>query len=145
MEAVDNDGDFDAATINLTKDVKYNLAGDDGDNDYGAGIYGTLSWSTIKDHEGDTNYEMKFQGRSSGKVSSYIDKTYSNEYFTLADTSKGGDSGAPMYHVSFDGSTPQVYIGGVLEGNVDYQDDGSWDATGGTYIGKVENKFNLSV
>lgn len=142
--------DFDAATIDINTadhgsyDVEYALADDDGNYSL-TPIYGTLVWDTIKDNEGNTSYNMQWQGAASGHHSdNYIVETNTDHYFWLDDPGTGGDSGGPMYHVEFSGHDGRAYIGGIVGQRDDGDGDGD-DDVAGTWIGDVENKFNINV
>lgn len=146
-EFLDRDDEtFDAGVISLSADHTYKFASNNGDNEYSiTPIYGTLSWTTIKDNEGDSSYSMMYRGAKSGHVDTYIEKADSNEnYFWLENDSDGGDSGGPMYHVRFSGGDGRAYIGGVVEGSYYSPKDGDIDCSG-TYIGKIENRYSLDV
>jgi hypothetical protein len=124
--------DFDAATIRLSGvDHRYRMAGSD-PGTYSESIYGTLGWDTIKDHEGDTSYHLTLQGRTTGRNTGYIETTYSDKTFWTAVHSGGT-------HFRNDPYYDYAYIAGVHAWGSSDNDAGA------TYIGKVEDYFNLDV
>jgi hypothetical protein len=127
---------FDAATIQMgsDEDNTYRLAGSSS-NTYQEWISGTVAWDEIKDNEDNTSYELYLQGRTTGRNSGYIDDAYTDKTYWIDVAAEGGDSGGPHFKLQ----NGDAYISGV-------HDWGSSDNdAGATYIGKVEDKFNLSV
>lgn len=118
----------------------YDIAADDGGYDYS--IDGLLGFDAIKDHEGDTSYDVTSQGRTTGRLTGYITWAGSNsEEFMLDNNPAGGDSGGPAFRIySYDSS----YVAGELSGSWDQDDDGDHDAHF-YYLGFVENEFNLII
>lgn len=125
---------FDAATVyDSYTDYKYNLA--DGASDgYVEYIYGTLAWDTIKDHEGDVNYQIYKQGRTTGRKRGHITETTPYRTYWINADHDGGDSGGPHFRKEGD----YAYISGIHAW-------GGGSNSGATHIGKVEDWFNLNV
>lgn len=127
---------FDAATIPLGGvDYKYNLA-DGAADSYNEYIYGTLAWDTIKDHEGDVNYHLYKQGRSTGRQRGHIDTVGDDWTYWITAEGEGGDSGGP----NFRDEGSNAYISGIHAWG-----DINGPNSGATHISKVENWFNLNV
>lgn len=128
-------GDFDVGVIDdLDIDGHYGFAKDSSDSYQGPMINGSMSKTTLKDHEGDSSYALKKQGARTARTSGYVDTVYDTDFRTTISTKKG-DSGSPVFRTS---STDRAYIGGIHGGSANgygYH----------TVMESVENEFNLTV
>lgn len=137
--------DFDAATMTLDDedDVKYALANDGGPNDYGRPIHGSVAWDTVKDWT-DCDPKVFHQGKTSGNNKTCVSNTYTDQTFSWAFDSQKGDSGGPVYQEYHTPDGIAAYIAGIINCQKCYSSTG--DCFGrGTYIGKVEDRFSLTV
>lgn len=132
---------FDAATVATSDaDTTYRLADDGGG--YRADIQGTVPWDFLKYRYVDV---LDQQGASIGTATRMIRKTYPHDvswdtdYRTveLYGDSYGGDSGGPYFESDDDGGAL------IAADHYSSNDDPAWSR--GTYIGDVENQFNLIV
>jgi hypothetical protein len=132
--------DFDAATIQLSDDRADAIGGADADT-FDWDIYGVLGWDTIRDNE-DSSYALRNQGYKTGRNSGDIGPVNDNKTFWTSAERDGGDSGGPHFKVKYSqaGDGYKAYIAGIHA----WGSGGTYTA-GATYIGKVEEYFNLTV
>jgi hypothetical protein len=137
--------DFDAATVtlDLENDVKYAIAGTESGSDYDWPIHGAMAWDTIKDMT-SCDTKMRRQGEASGREKTCVDSTYTNKTFSLEKAATGGDSGGPLFRVYHTPDGFAAYLAGVTACNYAPL-NGTDNNSKATYIGKVENEFNLTV
>lgn len=92
---------FDAGVINPSRNTEYDLAlYGSGCNDSGGyrnrDVAGKIASSTLRDNEGNEDYKLTKQGKSSGQTSGYITNVSDNAFRTTAGI-QSGDSGGPFY------------------------------------------------
>ena len=138
-----NDGDvkFDAGTVSINVDWTRKLAGKDGTySNYIA--HGNVSWDKISQEEGNENYTVKKQGRTTGRKSGYINEVFpSDKEFRTSINAKRGDSGGPFF-VDYKGD--DVLMMGLVSWGSDKQ-DGEYQHSGGFSIERVEDELPLSI
>lgn len=114
-------------------------------------IVGIITWETIKNRTGDTSFEVKNQGNSTGTTKGHI-KGYNvsgevKNVWTSCNSS-GGDSGGPIFHRSYnsDLNRDETYIIGVHAWGKDSDDWICYNRdSGGNAIEYIEEKYNLTV
>lgn len=132
--------DFDAATIQLTSNRADAIGGPNAGT-FDWDIYGVLDWDTIKDNE-YSSYELRKQGYKTGRNSGDIGPVNDNKTFWTSAERDGGDSGGPHFKVKYSQGADgyKAYIAGIH----DWGRDDTYSA-GATYIGKVEEYFNIII
>lgn len=132
--------DFDAATIDLSDNRADKIGGAEAGT-YDWQIYGTLGWDTLKDNE-YSSYQLRKQGYKTGRSSGELGPVNEDKTFWTSADHDNGDSGGPHFKVKYSqGANRYVaYIAGIHAWG-----SGSTYGAGATYIGKVEDYFNLSV
>lgn len=129
---------FDAATIERDgADVKWNLAGNSGPDDYTTSIQGTLAWDTIQDQVGHMSYDIHRQGHSVSRNSGHIVEASTDKTFWIEADSAKGDSGSPAYRVEING--------GALIAGIQGWGRKSGAESGFTHISKILDKWNLVI
>lgn len=132
---------FDAATVDMNSSttVTYKIAQDEQDSYLRRDIGGILSWDAITAWEGGST-EINYQGRTTGRSSGSVNKTYSStKNFALIGGNgvEGGDSGGPMYRRQC-ATCDELLIAGVINGS-------NADGTVGTAMEAIENEFGIVV
>ena len=135
---------FDAGIVPVSE-YDYDIA-DDSCGSEGWPIDGIVTWDTIKHREGDSDYELTVQGRTSGRHQASIENTgtgsSSHEKMFSIDTSatKDGDSGGPHYRTLTDSyGNEWTYVAGVHVGLT------SANNAAATAMEEVENYFDVVV
>lgn len=132
---------FDAATVELDDPLDYinDIAANSPDTYMDWDIDGMVTWSTIKNNEGNSNYGHNYQGIGTGRGFGSITMTWvstsSHQKSYDLDDPSGDNSGGPMFRVVSD---EWSYIGGIV-----------WAAnssiTRGTSMEAIESRFSVDV
>jgi hypothetical protein len=117
-------------------------------------IAGIVSWDSIKNNAGRTDYDVAKQGGKTGTTTGYVNKIADTDVPIYKTTCTGhyGDSGGAIYQrAEFPDRADEVYMLGPLgygwdTDGLDKDDEcPCLENTGGNPIGYVEDELNLSV
>ncbi|WP_435319840.1 hypothetical protein [Haloarchaeobius sp. TZWSO28] len=126
----------------------YRLA--DGSGGFKDDVYisGTITWDSIKYHEGDSSWTVERQGARTGMESGSITGTHTNNgKFVKTDIAQGrGDSGGAVFKRYQNSDVESLYI--VSINTKGYGSTGSnckFDISGGSAMAYIEEKEGLTV
>lgn len=111
-------------------------------------IKGIVTWDALKNHEGDTNYEIRKQGNRTGTLKGHITETVEfsgGEKKVWTSCTRGkGDSGGPHYRRIQFNETDETYITAIHAWGRFTDGCGTGEA-GGNPIEYIENELSLTV
>lgn len=111
-------------------------------------VKGIVTWDTLKNHEGDTNYEIRKQGNRTGTSKGHITETVEfsggEKKVWTSCTRGGGDSGGPHYRRIQFNRTDETYITAIHAWGR-YTDGCGTGEAGGNPVEYIENELSLTV
>lgn len=135
-------GSGDVGLLRDPSDWTYNIASNYGGYDWQ--IMGSLAQDKLSDmaHDGDSLYvQGRYSGRNSGEILELSTDGDGHKVKIDVNTS-GGDSGGAYFHVDSDGD---AIMAGVHANGVDWDNNGSYEACGGTAMYYAEDYLDIDV